>query len=291
MSRAAQRRLAPLMRAHGEPIAFPTPYYGGGNATALAVIGDGCRDVYTELGVSTEKIRVTGYPLYEDMVRAADESRASLHTPNCELRAALGLPTVGPVVLWCTNDQTTYWEHDHDEKTMRRAWRDVRDAVLGCIPSAHLVIKPHPKESPVPYDELVRGEPRATVAANAELVPLIEDAAAVITRFSSTGVTALCRGVPVITVNFPKVPGGTLFEDTGGTLHCNTPEELRASLTRLTLDPGVWDDVADRRHAFLRRFVSIDPGRSASDRLVDLMEELAGTHPTMKRERLSEVAA
>ena len=256
----------------GLRIQFPTPYYGGGNATKFAVIGKGCFDAYVAMGTDPNKMVVTGYPIYEELYHEAEQARANR---NPDQRRRLGLPVDAPLFLWCTNDQRTYYEHDYTYEQMLDSWIAIRDLVFRVNPEWHLVIKIHPKERAADYWPLVRDEPRATLIEDCDVWQLIAECDCFLTRFSSTAVSALCLAKPTLTCNYPKVPGGTLYEDIGGTLHANTLEELEAHAQGLAYDPAVQAEATRRREVFIRDYIDIRD-RPAADRFVDLLEELEG---------------
>lgn len=256
---------------NGLRIRFPTPYYGGGNATKFAVIGKGCFDAYVAMGTDPNKMIVTGYPIYEDLYQGAEQTRAN-RSPD--QRRRLGLPVDAPLFLWCTNDQRTYYERNYTYEQMLEAWTAIRDVLLRVNPEWHLVIKIHPKERAEDYWPLVRDEPRATLIEDCDVWQLIAECDCFLTRFSSTAVSALCLAKPTLTCNYPKVPGGTLYEDIGGTLHANTLEELEAHARGLAYEPVVQAEAARRREVFIRDYIDIQE-RPAADRFVDLLEELA----------------
>jgi hypothetical protein len=251
-------------------IVLPSPYWGGGNATYLSVIGKGSRDTMVELGVNPEKIRITGYQIYEDMYHRGKRKTGENYT----LRRQLGLPLDKPLFLWCTNDQPTYYQRYFTYEQMLESWKAIRDVLLRVNPDWHLVIKLHPKESKDDYLPVVSGEPRVTLIEDCDVWELIAESDFFLTRFSSTASSALCLGKPTLTHNYPAVPSGVLFDDIVGTLHANTLEELEANARGLVRDSAVQSEAARRREEFIRRQIDIQE-RSASDRFIDLVEEVA----------------
>lgn len=264
----------PVEEVIGGVIEFPLPYFGGGNATKMAVIGDGTRRVYEELGVPREKIVVTGYPIYEELYRKGRPAACGMRHGKIGVRERLGLPTDRPLFLWCTNDQKTYYQYDHTYEVMLDSWKKIRDAILEAMPGCQLVMKLHPKEPAAEYRPVVEGQPRVSLVGDCDVWELIAECDWFLTRFSSTGVSAMCLDKVTFSCNWPKVPGGTLFEDTGGTLHSNTLEEFAAQLKLVTASEAARRDAAARRERFIKEYIDIRE-RPATERFVDAVEQLA----------------
>ncbi len=251
-------------------IIFPTPYYGGGNATFLTAIGKGSRNTFLELGVNPKKIRIVGFPIYEDLYHKAERNSVER---NPTLRSQLGLPLDRSLFLWATNDQRSYYEHHYSYEQMLDSWKTIRDVVLNVNPDWHLVIKLHPKESKEDYLPLVHGKSRVTLIKECDVWELINESDFFLTRFSSTATSAICLGKPTITHNIPEVPGGMLFEDIGGTFHANTLEQLESIISELANNPEMQIEAARRRDEFIEYQIDINE-RPAADRFVDLIEDI-----------------
>jgi len=276
---AAVRRFRPP----GPPrIDQPTPYFGGGHATRLAVIGEGSKRVYADLGTDPGKVVVTGHPLYEQLLAEARARDLAAPAPDAlprvdtAARAALNLPPApaNPVLLWCTNDQRTYYRQHHTHEQMVGHWSAIRDRLLATDPSLHLALKLHPKETLDDYRGVFEGRPRVHVIGDVPVQDVIPACELFLTRFSSTAVSAICLDRGVVTLNIPKVPGGTLYEDTGGTRHANTLDELSDAVAGLLHDPDARANASADRATFVRDYIDVTD-RRAADRLVDLLASLA----------------
>lgn len=251
-------------------ITFLTPYWGGGNATCLTAIGKGSRATFIELGVNPKKLRITGFPLYEDLYHKAQQNNYKI---NPDLRIQLGLPLDKPLFLWCTNDQLSYYQHLYSYEEMLASWKSIRDVLLRVNPKWHLVIKLHPKESKDDYWPVVCDEPRVTLIEDCDVWELIAECDFLLTRFSSTATSAICLGKSVLTHNYPKVPGGVLFEDIGGTFHANTLEELETFARGIAYNSDMQIEAMRRREEFIKSQIDIQD-RPAAERFVDLLEEM-----------------
>ena len=255
---------------HRLDITFPTPYYGGGNATYLTAIGKGSRDTFVELGVDPKKIRIVGFPIYEELYHKAERNGIE---GNTALRRQLGLPLDKPLFLWGTNDQRSYYEGQYSYEKMLDSWKAIRDVILKVNPDWHLVIKLHPKESIEDYLPVVHYQPRVTLIKDCNIWELIAESSFFLTRFSSTATSAICLGKPTVTHNIPEVPGGVLFEDIGGTFHANTLEDLEKFVSGLAYNPEMQAEAARRREEFIEYQIDINE-RPAADRFVDLVEDI-----------------
>ncbi|MEL6330294.1 MAG: hypothetical protein AAFR38_11590 [Planctomycetota bacterium] len=268
-SRAKGPSLIGVLDEHAAPPPVPAPYWGCGNARIAAVMGRGSEDTFTALGGAPGRCRVVGSTVYEPLVRRRDEIDRSPEALR-HARVGLGLPEGGPLVLWATNDQQTYWDRAHARGAMCEAWLAARDAVLSADPRANILLKIHPKESPEQYRSVWEGQPRVRVMHDADVWRLLESVDVCLTRFSSVAFSAVCLGVPAVTMNFPPVPGGTLFEDIGGTLHANAPAELRENI-RMALSAGHAHDLRRRADRLIERFLDIAE-QSPADRTLRMLE-------------------
>lgn len=265
-------RVADLVRRwDAEPGAIGR-YWGTGAADRLAVFGEGPLETYVRLGTDRDRCRVVGSVVYEPLLergRSLDRSAAAISAR----RGALGLPGEGPVVLWATNDQATYWKRAHDEDAMSAGWVSARDALLSAADDLTIALRVHPKEDPEQYRAVWEGCDRVVVADRGETADYLEAADFCLTRFSSVAFSATCLGVPAVTMNFPRVPGGTLYEDLGGTLHANSAGEL-ATIALGLVTGEMLAESRSRGDRLIHRLVDLGD-ESAASRLLAVIEEAA----------------
>jgi hypothetical protein len=108
-------------------------------------------------------------------------------------------------------------------------------AAVRSMPDVHLVIKPHPAETPGVYAAVVAGVPNARVTdAGASLPALLAAARAVVTVNSTVAIDAMSLGVPSLVIGLPN--NLTPFVDAGLMLGAASTEEIRASLSKLLYD-------------------------------------------------------
>jgi glycosyltransferase involved in cell wall biosynthesis len=108
-------------------------------------------------------------------------------------------------------------------------------AAVRAMPAVHLVIKPHPAETPEVYRAVAAGGRNVHVAAAAAaLPPLLAAARAVTTVNSTVAIDALSFGVPSVVIGLPN--NLTPFVDAGLMLGAGTADEIRAALSKVLYD-------------------------------------------------------
>lgn len=120
------------------------------------------------------------------------------------------------------------------EREARRALPALIAAVRA-MPGVHLVIKPHPAETPGVYRAVAAGALHVHVApAGAALPALLAAARAVTTVNSTVAIDALAFGRPSVVIGLPN--NLTPFVDAGLMLGAGTAEEIRAALSKVLYD-------------------------------------------------------
>jgi hypothetical protein len=108
-------------------------------------------------------------------------------------------------------------------------------AAVRAMPGVHLIIKPHPAETPEVYRTVVGGAPDVHVApAGAALPALLAAARAVTTVNSTVAIDALAFGLPAVVIGLPN--NLTPFVDAGLMLGAGTAEEIRTALAKVLYD-------------------------------------------------------
>jgi hypothetical protein len=120
------------------------------------------------------------------------------------------------------------------EREARRALPALVAAVRA-MPGVHLVIKPHPAETPEVYRAVAAGGRNVHVAgAGAALPALLAAARAVTTVNSTVAIDALAFGLPSVVIGLPN--NLTPFVDAGLMLGAGTADEIRAALSKVLYD-------------------------------------------------------
>ncbi len=260
-----------FLRLSGLHIKFNSDVFGGGNAKKFAVIGQGCFDNYVSMGIPAETMIITGHPTYENLHKNADKLIRDMVSRK-EIFEVLNIPNNQKLILWCTNDQRTYFEGIHTYEEMYESWETKVKILLELEGKYEIVIKIHPKEKLNDYRQLERLSPRVHVINKYDVLKLIPHSELVITRFSSTAVSALCLKKPVITHNYPSIPGGTLFEDIGGTIHVNSDAEFKSEIDGILTSGSSSDKINMRREEFLSYYLDLG-NKSAIGKFMDIINQ------------------
>jgi capsular polysaccharide biosynthesis protein len=113
------------------------------------------------------------------------------------------------------------------------------------MPDVHLVIKPHPAETPGVYATAVDGLPNArVVSAGSPLPPLLAAARALVTVNSTVAIDGLALGLPAVVIGLPN--NLSPFVDAGEMLGAGSAEEIRAALSKLLYDQEFRSTMASR---------------------------------------------
>ena len=117
----------------------------------------------------------------------------------------------------------------------------------------HLVIKPHPAETPALYTAAAAGRPRVSVASgSADLAELLAAADAIVTMNSTVAIDGLVLGLPTVVVGLPN--NLSPFVEAGVMLGANGAEKIRSALEAVLYDRQVQSALKDRAGAFASRY-------------------------------------
>jgi hypothetical protein len=137
-----------------------------------------------------ETLRVTGSPKRDALVAVCRRLKA---TRRDEIRRGLQVaPGESLVVL------AAKYAEIHSELP------DLFQA-LAARPGTRLIVKPHPAETPRPYEALASGARAISVArADADLAPLLAAADLLVTRNSTVAIDALLLELPALVIGLPN---------------------------------------------------------------------------------------
>ena len=103
------------------------------------------------------------------------------------------------------------------------------------MPDVHLVIKPHPAETPGVYRTAIAGVANVHVTpAGAALPPLLAAAGAVVTVNSTVAIDALSFGLPSLVIGLPN--NLSPFVDAGWMVGAGPAAEIRQGLLKVLYD-------------------------------------------------------
>jgi len=180
-----------------------------------------------------ERLKVTGSPTRDDVVRAA----AQLSTSEiAAARRAAGARDNQHLVLLATK-----------HKEARGVLHHLIDAVRD-VPAIHLVIKAHPAETAEAYGEFPGVANVRVLPASVPLAPLLAGARAVVTVNSTVALDALAIGVPALVIGLPN--NLSPFVSGGAMLGADDEATIAEAMQRLV-------DDEDLRRQLLRRGAEI----------------------------------
>jgi len=153
-------------------------------------------------------------------------------------------------------------------------------------PGLGIVVRPHPSEVPQAYHQIASTCERVRVASGGNAIPWLMASKAMIHNGCTTGVEASALGVPTLAYG----PGAA---DAGGfgrsfalsnllSHQCPDFESLRGTLDRILAGESGCAD-GNGREQLLKEFVTAREGRLASERIVDVLEEIERTGPSLPR--------
>ncbi len=229
-------------------------------ATVVATWGEARANRYRQLSNrQPDRIEATGNPAYD------------------RLRLPESIDDRGNYWLWTTRP------HVSSKCLSPSRWPQeglsILEAFVDCltaVPSARLVIKPHPFD----YTELYRERvARSSVADRIEisqssLDDLIDDAAVVVSEDSTAGMDAMFRGKPLCHVHLAATTPVTPFVDYGAALPAFSADQLLGSLQRASeLASKEKKALLDGQRQFLNDHAGECDGR-ARERVVSLVADV-----------------
>ncbi|PXF51775.1 MAG: hypothetical protein C4B55_05335 [Candidatus Methanophagaceae archaeon] len=246
-----------VLISHG--IYFPTKRYIP-NSKYVAVWGPKLGEYMILTGLSKEQITATGAPNYDALAKLGSKE---------ELRRELGLPENKPLVTFATqgfSDQIRRKLIFEVLKSMKKL-----DEVL-------LVIKPHPREKPKLYRNLLK-EFNADISSDKiVLMPgvntskLVKASDLLLTVHSTVALESNVIGTPVVTLNF-TAEKDLFYSQEGGAVGVENPETLTNTIYKALFDEEFREEMKINRDEFLRKFIACKDG-GAAERAADLVLEV-----------------
>jgi len=239
-------------------------------ADRIFVFGETHRRELLEMGVSAERIEVSGDPNLDGRPRPSGRIHPALE-------AQLGLRSGKPWVLVCTSGPGHRISHDHHQQVVASLAR-LADA-LSDVP---IVIKLHRKDRIVYYEPLetvrvrrnVHVIPHGTAGFPADIYAWLDGASILLTGASTTAIEAMVMDVPVITLDLCGALGDIDFIQAGATLHVERADELANAVRQVIRG----DEPSEERQSRIAEFLhstyhSLDGG--ASQRVATSLCQLA----------------
>jgi len=231
------------------------------HADHIAVWGEADRRRLILAGVPSERITVTGNPHFDRLTQ-----RISPETVRA-LLASLGLQADRPIILVTT-------QHDSLEASRRQLSAVIQAATA--FPEHQIVVKLHPAERFEPYRRMLRElrAPHVHLTRDVDLFALLEASAVLITRFSTTGLEAMLKKKPVITLNFSGQPDKLPYAESGAALGVHHPAQLLPALQAALENPAAVAEMQRHQERFVKEYAFRIDGQAAQ-RIANLMCEVA----------------
>ena len=179
---------------------------GQGFCSITAVFGNYTKDLFVSKGIDPEKIEVTGNPKF-------DEIYYNKFKDKKEILKKYGFIMDQKYVIFLSQP---YVELGLWEKKQKFELIKAIDDAIENLKGTKLIIKPHPRENLIFYEEIVSNLHSTIVApiySNTHELINISDLA--ITVDSSTGLEAIITGTPLITVNLFNNLDNNYYKDLG----------------------------------------------------------------------------
>jgi len=156
------------------------------------------------------------------------------------------------------------------------------------LPDHSIVVRPHPTESPLPWQRAAEAHPNVFVTNENTVIPWLMAAKLLVHNGCTTAVEAAVLGTPAVAYQPVRSQEYDLHLPNSLSLRASTAEELREVVQDLASGRTKPDGAGVRR--VLERHVASLEGPLAADRIVDVLEEAgyadAAPPAPPRRERL-----
>lgn len=267
LAAADRRGVRSVCIQHG---AFGQPFgYLPVRATALCVWGEAVADWCVQNGAQRTRLRVTGQPRFDAMIREARD-------PGSE-RALLaaGLDPSGHTILFAPEQLSG--------APALSAWMvQTMLSALGDLPDWQVLLRPHPADAIAQHEALLRHRrdlaDRITVSRSTDLRAALAAADSVVLGQSTMGFEAMIMQRPVIVLLPAGAENGVVpYAQENAALRAASSSDLAAAVRTLTPGSPERDALLRRAQGFLVRHYAATDGR-ATDRVAAVVAELLAGH-------------
>lgn len=196
-------------------------------------------------------LAVTGSPRLDDLIARMTTRRSE----RASIRRQLGVTDATPLALLAAKFVEI---------------RDLLPAVIDAAaerPGLHLIIKPHPAETPAVYAPLIVGRTNVGLAPDGlDLADLLVAADGLVTMNSTVAIDGLVLGLPALAVGLPN--NLSPFVDAGVMLGVEETEKIGQGLEALLYDRQVRTHLAAAADPFVRHY-GLAPDGHAAQRAAD----------------------
>lgn len=232
--------------------------FGQGNSTKLALIGESSRKYQIEMGTPAEKIEIVGHPLYENIFNNRSEKNIS---DKVKLYKKLNLPLDANFVLWVNGDQKKRYLKFYSDELMFESRKKQLLTILNSNHKIFILFKLHPRGDRISeYKKIESISPRIRIISEINIEDILPFSSALIVRYSMSAIDGILFNIPLISINYPPLPAGNLFNEIGGTIHIKDNNELESIMLKLfSKDTEITNLINKKRNYFLHQHLSINP--------------------------------
>ena len=233
-------------------------------ADELCVWGPSSRDQMLHWGAAPERVRVTGWPRFEE--------RLAKNPPKMRPRRKAGATNILLLATMPPSDGRPDTVAFHLTQATHETMLDMACAAVAKLPRAKLSIKLHPRcRDDQVFRQALSRHPRlqGEIVRSKHLDRLVAHSDCVLSCASTAGIEAALAGAPVVQL-LPRGSGDVLPAERWGLLgSAREPEELETLLTAALLRG--WRPPADCEQVLGE--TNFDRPRSAAERIADVLLE------------------
>jgi hypothetical protein len=239
----------------------------------IAVPGRTLKEKLVELGVSDDRIFITGDPAHDAIYELMQEPAEQIRNDICN---DVGWPTTGKLIVYCTEVIHEMLGREYLVRlnkllaetfsTLPRDWR--------------VLVKLHPRETPETetlFREAFQGG-RYSIRRDMDVLRLIRAANLCIGHYSRTLIDAALIGTPVVCINLTGDEKRMLFDSSFGEVRIETERDVRDKIRTLLQDEET-RNVVDRKLGDWRRGYATGIDGRSSDRTASLIHRLLEDSP------------
>lgn len=237
---------------------------GGGQAWYMAVESDLMRQRFELQGIPTDKLIVTGKPLYDAAARLWKHPYG-MRSQICELLDV----NVGRPLIVCSVPQLA----EHELLSWDEHWYEM-DFLFSALADASLdatvVLSLHPKSDPAKYEPLAY-KYNLFIAEQYTFDQLIPVCDLLVATYSSTVTLAIACHKPVVVVDFYGL-NHNIFDEVPGVKVLKDRQLLSPTLQRLLTDQTLYQELVAHQVETAKSWACFDG--QAIDRIMDLVDGL-----------------
>jgi len=247
-----------------------SPEYSIFEGSRLLVAGKHAREVFSKWGVEKDKIRITGLPIFDELLtKLKDKSNIEK-----KIRNELSINPKLHIITYLTQSRSGRFGPRERLNEIRTVYN-----VIKRIDDVFLIIKIHPTEGDTEvYSNVAKElglERYAIIKNEMSLDDLLLSSKIAITKTSTTGFNALAAGCNLIVVDFhDKKFINNFFVEPGVAFTATNPEELYNNIRRILIENG--EELTNRSqkvNKFLEKhFYKLD--RKSTERIKQNIYEL-----------------